>query len=320
MSPINLTGLYPQAYEHPDDAAALDALKHTKGLETLVRKVSAWGMERLLRIQLTGSFLRVTPDNFPDLWRLLITARDRLALPITPELYVKNEEDINAFTAGVDKPIIVLNSGTIDHLEEDELLFVIAHEVGHIKSGHVLYYQIASYMPIIGNIVGDITLGIGNLLSLGLQVALLHWQRTSELTADRAGLLACQDAETALHTMMKLAGLPRKFAAKANVEDFIQQAHDFEAFDLSTADKVAKYLSIYSSNHPWTVMRAKEMLTWVHSGGYDRVLNMPHPDVSSEPEVIGRFCDKCGAEATPEDKFCRKCGHALAGPELLIRG
>jgi Zn-dependent protease with chaperone function len=314
MAPINLTGLYPQAYEHPDDAAALDVLKKTRGLDTLVRKINEWGMERLLRIQLTGSFLRITPDNFPDLWRLLATARDRLALPITPELYVKNEEEINAFTAGVSKPIIVVNSGTVDHLEEDELLFVIAHEVGHIKSGHVLYYQIASYLPVIGNIIGDATFGIGNLMSLGLQVALLHWQRTSELTADRAGLLATQDPETAIRTMMKLGGLPRKYAAKANVEDFIQQARDFEAFDLSTLDKVAKYLSIYSADHPWTVMRAKELLNWVHDGGYDRILKMPHPTANSAAPSMKIFCNKCGTEAEAGDMFCRKCGHALDGP------
>ncbi len=319
MTPINLDGLYPQAYEHPDDTAALDVLKRTRGLDTLVRKINEWGMERLLRIQLTGSFLRITPDNFPDLWRLLATARDRLALPITPELYVKNEEEINAFTAGVSKPIIVVNSGTVDHLDEAELLFVIAHEVGHIKSGHVLYYQIASYLPVIGNIIGDATFGIGNLMSLGLQVALLHWQRTSELTADRAGLLATQDPETALRAMMKLAGLPRKFAAKANVEDFIQQARDFEAFDLSTLDKVAKYLSIYSADHPWTVMRAKELLNWVHDGGYDRVLKMPHPAANSKVPNMKIFCDKCGTEADAGDAFCSKCGHVLAGPQPAMR-
>jgi Zn-dependent protease with chaperone function len=316
MAPIDLTGLYPQAYEHPDDAAALDALHHTAGLETLVRKVSAWGVERLLRIQLTGSFLRVTPDNFPDLWRLLITARDRLSLPITPALYVKNEEDINAFTAGVEQPIIVVNSGTVDHLEEDELLFVIAHEMGHIKSGHVLYYQIASYLPLIGNIIGDVTLGIGNFLSLGLQVTLLHWQRTSELTADRAGLLACQDEDTALRALMKLAGLPRKYASRVNVADFIQQAEEFESFDISTGDKVAKYLSIYSSNHPWTVMRAKELLSWVKTGGYDHVLQTRY-STATVATAIKRLCDQCGNEVNAQDSFCGKCGHRLATPKPL---
>jgi Zn-dependent protease with chaperone function len=308
---VNLVGLYPQAYEHPDDAAALDALQHTAGLDNLIRAINSWGFERLLRIQLTGSYLRVTPDNFPELWRLLTTARERLSLPLVPELYLKNDEEINAFTAGVEQPVIVVNSGTIDHLDEDELLFVIAHEVGHIKSGHVLYYQIASYLPVIGSIIGDLTFNIGNLMGMGLQIALLHWKRTSELTADRAGLLACQDMETATRAMMKLAGLPRKYADKANPEDFIRQAKDFEAFDLSRLNKIAKYLSIYGSDHPWTVIRAKELLTWVDSGGYEQIVNRARSANSSVAPAPSRFCDQCRAEVQAGDTFCPKCGHQL---------
>ncbi len=313
---INLPGLYPQEYEHPDDAEALDALQRTAGLETLVRAVNSWGMERMLRIQLTGSFIRVTPDNFPELWKIFATARNRLALPITPEMYIKNEEDINAFTSGVEKPVIVVNSGTVDRLDEDELLFVIAHEMGHIKSGHVLYYQIASYLPVIGNIIGDVTLGIGNYLSMGLQVALLHWQRTSELTADRAGLLGCQQPETATRAMMKLAGLPKKYAEKANVEDFIAQAQEFEMLDASATDKIMKYLSIYGSNHPWTVMRAKELLTWIDTGGYSRILQTPRtaPKDGTATHFVRRFCDVCGAKATADAGFCMVCGAKL--PDL----
>ncbi len=309
--PIILTGLSPQAYEHPDDAAALNALRHTGGVETLVRKVNAWGFERLLRIQTTGSYLRVTPDNFPKLWSIFAAARDRLSLPITPEFYIKNEEDTNAFTAGVQKPIIVVNSGAVDHLEDDELLFVIAHEMGHIKSGHVLYYQIASYIPVLGGVFGDLTLGLGNLLSMGLQATLLHWQRTSELTADRAGLLACQDAETAFRALMKMAGLPHKCSHQVNVEDFLAQAREFENLDVTTIDKVAKFLSISGSNHPWTVMRAKELLGWIDSGAYDSLLKAPRLPPSAGAESVRRFCDQCGTKAENNGAYCSKCGHHL---------
>ena len=311
MPPINLTGLRPDEYEHTEDRAALAALKKTGGLKILVEKISAWGTERLLRIQLTGSFIRVTPDGYPEIWKLYCAAKERLSLPVAPDLYIRNAGEINAFTAGVLKPIIVINSGTVDSLEDDELLFVIAHEMGHIKSGHVLYYQIAEFIPAFGNLLGDVTLGIGNILSVGLQVALLHWQRTSELTADRAGLLACQDGEKAMRALMKLAGLPHKYAARCNVEEFISQARQFESFDISTADKVAKYLSIYGSSHPWTVMRAKELLNWMDSGGYATVLNRPRPKLGPAGEIIRRFCEQCGHEAASLDIFCANCGHRL---------
>lgn len=64
----------------------------------------------------------------------------------------------NAFAAGVEDPIIVINSGAIDLLTYEELLFIIGHEVGHIKSQHVLYSQMAQILPILGDIIGSATL------------------------------------------------------------------------------------------------------------------------------------------------------------------
>src|SRR5207253_6079890 len=73
-----------------------------------------------------------------------------------------------------------------------------------------------------------ISLGFGEWLSAPLQLALMHWQRMSEFTADRAGLLACQDADVAIRTMMKLAGLPQKYFKDINTQDFIEQARSEE--------------------------------------------------------------------------------------------
>jgi len=110
MNRRTLTGLRPQAYEHPSDSAALNALTHTAGLDTLIRKLNGWGFERFLRIQLTGSYLRATPDSFADLHDLLKTACATLDTPFLPELYLGGAGGLNAFTAGVEKPVIFLYS------------------------------------------------------------------------------------------------------------------------------------------------------------------------------------------------------------------
>jgi Zn-dependent protease with chaperone function len=267
---VNQSKLPPQLYEHPSDTSTLDALQHTAGLETLVRKLNSWGFERLLRVQLTGSYLRATPDSFPDLHATLRKACELLDSPVIPDLYLA-PGDINAFTAGVERPLILLYAGAIDLLTPEELLYVIAHEVGHIKSQHVLYYQIAEFIPVIGEIVGAATFGLGEIFSAGLQVALLRWKRMSEYTADRAGLLACKDAEVALRTLMKLAGLPAKSYASVNTEDFIAQAREFQAMDTDKLSTLAKFFSTMGATHPWTVMRAQELLHWVDDGSYERV-------------------------------------------------
>ena len=308
----DLTGLRPQAYEHPSDRQALDALQSTKGLETVVRKCNEWGFERLLRVQLTGSNIKVTGDSFPEVHQLLLRACRTLDLPIQPELYIGGGGEINAFTAGVERPIIVLTSGAVDLLTEDELFFVIAHEIGHIKSGHVLYYQIAEFLPVIAEIIGSATFGIGELLGAGLHVALLNWKRKSEFTADRAGLLAIQDVNTSLSAMMKLAGLPQKYYDRVNVDDFVAQARAFEAMDNDKLTWIAKWLSTVGLSHPWTVLRANQFLTWIDEGGYDRVLAAPHEVPLLLPAGVKRFCERCGYGLAGQEAFCPGCGNAVA--------
>jgi Zn-dependent protease with chaperone function len=311
VTPIQLTGLRPQAYEHPSDTTALNALTNTAGLSTVVRKLNEWGFERLLRVQLTGSYLRATPDCFPDLYAIVLRAREILDLPVEPDLYLAPGE-LNAFTAGVDRPLIVLSSGAIEALDDEELLFVIAHELGHIKSGHVLYYQIAEFFPVIGEIVGAATLGIGELLGAGLQIALLRWKRMAEFTADRAGLLAVQDAEVAIRTMMKLSGLPRKYYETVNTEDFIAQARAFQAMDADKLTVLAKWLSTMGATHPWTVMRAQQMLQWVDSGGYEQVLKAPQAVPHQLPAGVKAFCGQCGFALRGTEAFCPGCGRSSA--------
>ena len=127
-------------------------------------------------------------------------------------------------------------------------------------------------IPLMGNILGSMTLGLGNLFSQGLQIALLNWQRKAEFTADRAGLLACQNVEAATTLMMKLAGAPPKFYSNLKVEDFKKQAKEFEEFDEDNLDKIAKAISVMFEEHPWTVMRGHELYKWIDSGEYDNVL------------------------------------------------
>jgi Zn-dependent protease with chaperone function len=176
----------------------------------------------------------------------------------------------------------------------------------------VLYYQIAEFIPVIGEIIGTATLGIGELLSAGLQVALLRWKRTSEFTADRAGLLACQDADVGLRTMMKLAGLPAKLSEAVNTEDFMRQAREFEGMDADKLTMLAKWLSTMGTTHPWTVMRAQQLLQWIDSGGYEETLRAPQRVPIALPQGIAGYCSKCGWPRRGTESFCPGCGQAFA--------
>jgi len=306
MAHTPLRGLRPQSYEHPSDKKTLDVLQSQSGLETLIRKFNEYGVDRLLRVQLMGSYLRATEDSFPELYRAVQEGCQILDVPKRPAVYIQ-PGGLNAFTAGVDQPILVFNAGLVDAMTEDELRFVVGHELGHIKSGHVLYYQVAMLLPVVAEVVGAATLGMGSLVSFPLEVALVRWQRMSELTADRAGLLACQDINAATTALIKLAGLPTRFFDRVNPEDFLAQAREFESYDSDRLDWLAKILSGVGQSHPWTVMRASELLRWVDSRRYEQLL--ADPADGKALEAPKKFCTKCGAPAA--GTFCSVCGTRL---------
>jgi Zn-dependent protease with chaperone function len=260
-----LSGLSVDEFRHPLDQRATDALKKVPGLDKVLAKILEIGLERLLYIQNVASNIRVTPKMFPRLHRSLTWATKILDVP-EPELYVAVDPIPNAWTYGHTKPFISLTTGLIDMLSDEELFFVIGHEVGHIKADHVLYGTMASNIAAIIELVGSLTLGIGSLLGVGLVFALYEWYRCAELTADRAALLCVQDLEPARDTFMKLAGGTTRLAAEMDREEFLRQIREYEDVDRSTLDRAYKLLLTVERTHPFAMQRAKELDRWFASG------------------------------------------------------
>lgn len=263
-----LTGLDHSQYEHPFDQKALAALEGTPGLSAAGKFISKHMVERVYTVQYTGSHLKVTSDNYPEIYEYLKYASRILDVKNIPELYIEWGYNINACTVGAENPIIVLNSGLIDLCDDDEILFVIGHELGHVKSNHMLYHMMAQ---VINFIIDQIP--FGSIAAAPLQYALYYWDRMSEFTADRAGLLCCQKPTVAIKSLIKMAGLPYSQYDKIDVESFIQQAKDFKMLDFEGLNKVIKLISIADSTHPWTVMRGAQLIEWLNEGEAKRILN-----------------------------------------------
>ncbi|QYZ78074.1 M48 family peptidase [Methanofollis formosanus] len=267
-----IAGLHDDEYEHPFDHQALRALEATPGLNTFITKLWEHVGENALRVLYTGNGVRVTPQNFPHIHELFSEAREILNVNYEIDLYIQQNPWINACTAGIEKPVIILNTQTVDALTDDELLYIIGHEMGHIKSRHLLYKQTADILQVMGGVISEITFGLGDVVMTGLKVALLHWSRMTEFTADRAGLLACQDINVAAGASMKIAGVPLKYMDQVNPRDFIKQARDFDAYDYQTMNRFIKMYVMYNPafemTHPWTVVRAAELMKWIEAGEY----------------------------------------------------
>ncbi|HEV2706404.1 MAG TPA: M48 family metallopeptidase [Pyrinomonadaceae bacterium] len=261
-------------YVHPADSRALAALKTIPGIDSALKKLLEVTGESAIRVIFTASAVKVTPQQCPDLYAKLQVACTTLGVDM-PELFVQQNPIVNAFTGGVKRPVIVLHSSLIERLNDEEVLAVIAHEVGHIHAEHVLYITAARLLEALANVAiaaAPVAALVAQLLSGTMRAALLAWARRAELSCDRAALLVTQDPDVIGRTMMKLSG--GTFASRVDYEQFLVQARDFQknyderALDRFWADIIASGLT-----HPFPVWRISEILKWVDSGEYQRLLS-----------------------------------------------
>jgi Zn-dependent protease with chaperone function len=261
--PRVLEQIDPTTWEHPADRAALNALRRIPVFDEVLRAVFGFFGEKPIRLAFLSGAVRVSPTQYPRVHRLYTEACRTLDVAPYP-LYVQQQMQLNAFAYGMQNPFIVLNTRTVEALEDEELKFVLGHEIAHVLSGHALYltmmtvlYQLSTLgFPVVG------------LAARAVLMALMEWHRKAELSCDRAGVLAVQDASPALRTMLKFAGGDTH---ETNLEEFLAQAEEYrDTGDL--ADQVFKVLNVLGLTHPAPVLRAAELRTWFESGAYERIV------------------------------------------------
>jgi Zn-dependent protease with chaperone function len=262
------------SYIHPLDSRALAALKTIPGIDTALKKLLEVTGESAIRVIFTASAVKVTPKQCPDLYAKLQVACTTLGVDM-PELFVQQNPVVNAFTGGVKNPVIVLHSQLIERLNDEEVLAVIAHEVGHIHAEHVLYITAAHLLEALANVAltaAPIAGLVAQILSGTMRAALLAWARRAELSCDRAALLVTQNPDVIGRTMMKLCG--GTYASKVDYEQFLEQARDFQKnYDAKALDRFWADIINAGLTHPFPVWRVSEILSWVESGEYGRLVN-----------------------------------------------
>jgi Zn-dependent protease with chaperone function len=265
-----IPGLTAEDYEHPLEAHSLDVLKNTRGIGKVVNKFYELGIEKAIKLQYTGGNLKATSRNFSHLIYLAELASDILGVTNTPDLYIQRSEDITSISLGVENPIIVLSSESIEKLSNQELLFMIGREVAHIKSNHTLYQEIGIIFPELMDAFSVVTLGISSMISTGLRYALYYWSQMAEYSADRGGLLVVQDPHVVKFVLAKIAGLPEKNWDSFDIEEFEIQAKSFEGYDQKTSQKIIRYIL---GENSWAVARTKEIIQWIDSGEYQEIID-----------------------------------------------
>jgi Zn-dependent protease with chaperone function len=221
-----------------------------------------------------GTLVRVGPRQFPEIHELAAVAAGRLSTLPVP-VYVKRSSEMNVYTLGFrKKQLIVLTSSLIDQMEPDNLQFFIGREIGHIRAGHTwlrtLLKPLGSEVPIIGRLLNSVIFG--------------DWVNRAELTADRAGFIACRSLTTSVSTMLKF-GIGIRLYEKLDIKEFLGQVEEVRNFSGHLTEIVAE--------QPYLTQRVRALVRFALSDqfralapdkpGYTRILEaIPEAFVPSQ--------------------------------------
>ncbi|HLH46442.1 MAG TPA: M48 family metallopeptidase [Acidimicrobiales bacterium] len=276
-------GISAKSYEHPADRAATSALGSIPLLDRLLKRLSDLGLERRHRQLLLGNAVRVGSDQLPGVWELQVATAARLDIS-TPRLYVSQTPFVQGVTVGSHQPTVIVSSSLVDRFGNADLRTVLAHEAAHVLSEHVHYTDVVSLLRQVlnGFFPGRLLVGLP---LRALYIVLLEWARAAELSCDRAAAVVLGDPLAACTTLMRMAGGPLE---ALDLQAFLRQATEYvEEDDLFSLR--ARFGMDLSQSHPFAVRRVKELVDWVSSGEYDRIVGGSYVRRGEEPPMSSHF-------------------------------
>lgn len=271
-----LTNISPKAYEHPADRAATAALGSVPYLDRVVRKLIELGYERVLRQAYLGSSVRLSEAQLGDVWRQHNIAYATLDMPQVPDLYLTQYPTPNAMAVGASNPIVVVQSELIRLLDAPMQRAVFGHEAAHILSDHQLY-RTATEILVRLTLTARVPLPLGP-----VRAALLEWNRASELTCDRAAALVVRDPLVVCRTLMIMAAGAE--ADALDLDAFMAQGLDYTEKG-SGIERLSRLFIDLGLTHSFPVKRIHELMAWVRSGDYDRIVAGDYMKRGEEPPV-----------------------------------
>ncbi len=258
-------GIDPRSWEHPADKAALAAVRQMKGVDELFKLILSLTSERSMKLLMLASSVKVTERQYPRIHATVNEIAYMFDWGYRPDVFVTQSPVMNAGVLGVKEPFMIINSAMLKNSSEKEIKALLAHEMGHIMSGHSLYKTI---IWILTNLSSSV-LPIPGIVIYGLLLAMSEWDRKSELTADRVELLALQDSTPSYTLLMRMAGADD--VSQVNINEFFSQAKEYDD-QKSLVDSVHKLLNSAWLSHPYPVVRLQELKAWEMSGYYERIV------------------------------------------------
>jgi predicted Zn finger-like uncharacterized protein len=316
------------------DGQAMNKLQKIPALHSVVRSAS----DKVGRpwIESTFNGIRLGPRQLPDVWKQGVLAARILGLPTMPDVYVSGDSQWVTYTFGSDtSAFIILGTAVLTNFQNDEILFVLAREMGHCAAGHALWKTVTRFIAGDSGMHGLLSNGVMNalhpmqLIQGAVEMPLMAWARQSEITADRAGLLAVGDEALARRVLLAWSIHSARLLKQVNIEEWMKQE---EASD----DQITRFSEMTTSSSMYTTRRLRllgqsasepELMRWsrIVQTARKSLAPPPRPAAGSPPAAPGAgSAPAAPAPApTPADSIrvvCNKCQAAMRVPLAVLRG
>jgi Zn-dependent protease with chaperone function len=297
-----LTNISPKAWQHPADRAATAALGSVPYLDQVVRKLIELGYERALRQAYLGSSVRLSETQLGEVWCDHAFAYSTLDVDEVPALYLTQLPYANAAAIGAKRPIVVVLSQLVNLLDAPQRRAVFAHEAAHVLSDHQLYFTALLILERLAR-AARLPLPLAP-----VRIALLEWSRAAELSCDRAAALVVRDPLVVCRTLMSIAG--GAMVEQMDLDAFMRQGMEY-AEEGSGLERLTRRLIDLGLTHPMPVRRTRQLMDWVRSGEYDRIVDGEFPTREEPLDPRAESSEAVAHHAERFRKAFRDAGEAV---------
>jgi Zn-dependent protease with chaperone function len=222
------------------------------------------------RTELLGTAVKVTDQQYPRVWTAAKAAGEALRVRVPP-VFAAPTSGFKVKVLGTeDAPHLIVNLELAERLDETELVAAIAHELGHVQNGHILYATALHYLT------SSAVFFVRWMVQPAI-MTLQAWSRRAEITCDRAALLALRDPGRTLAALVKLE-LGLEQGSQFNAEEYLKSVQDVKK------GGIGRYAELFRA-HPYMPKRVQALRLFADSALYAKAIGQDPAGKASLADV-----------------------------------
>lgn len=167
-------------------------------VEEIIKMAKIPFSDNYYRSMLEGHSFKVEEGTLSRYYNIFNEIKETLQFTESVDFYITGDPSVNAFAIASQEEgepnIINVNSSLIQLMTDDELRFVIGHEMGHLINKNATLVKLINFV-----------FPHGATIPITLQYKIRLWQQLSELVADRFGYMAMPNLNVCISAFFKMS-------------------------------------------------------------------------------------------------------------------